>query len=61
MPECCASGEELAMLASSIAVALAKDKTLDELVVLHYLVKAVDENLDLIAAQRALCKKKQNK
>ncbi len=45
-------GEDLAVIASAIAIALAKNLDVDELITMNFLIEAIATNLDLIASQR---------
>ncbi|WP_101698557.1 hypothetical protein [Clostridium minihomine] len=55
MANYCVPGEDLVLIASSIAVSLANGRSTDEVNVLGNLLQAIGENLSLIASQRSAC------
>lgn len=55
MEKCCMSGEEIALLATSIAISIVKGCSEDELDLLSNLYQAIGANIALISAGRGLC------
>ncbi len=51
----CISGERLAFIASTIAIALSKEFDLDDINILSGFFSAIGDNLAIIAAQRSAC------
>ena len=53
--EPCVSGEQLVFLASALAAAIARECSLNDLILLGGFFNLLGDSLDIIAAQRSAC------
>ncbi len=55
MPDCCMDAEKLAVAASTLAVALSKDKSCAEIAMTAKFLHTVAQNMTLILDQKVFC------
>ena len=58
MPQC-AEGSDVVLFASSVAIAISRELSLNEISILSSFLNAVGDNRGIIAAKRAACQAKQ--